>query len=233
MHFIMEGESGGNFLNYLFRMFVARRYRDGVWQRLVLAIPVSGRPTWAKLRDVFADVFAKGEKLFPGMFRPTTLKSYRPRLGGPEKSTTGMKPEVREMWTLRMLYASLPEREIEEFTRAACPSTFAAMYDKMKTYLGLRVKGVFGDYGIKITLDVLVLQGVPERVLSRWPVDCPGYRSSLATLFPGLPPAEHLTALHWVHMQMNKKWRLIFPESCAHLCWDMRRQSGCLDDAMD
>ena len=80
-------------------------------------------------------------------------------------------------------------------------------------------------------LDMLVMQGsVPEWVLSRWPVDCPAYRSSLATLFPGLPVQDHLVALYWVHMELGKKWRFMFPESCAQLCWGHRRQSGALDD---
>ena len=145
-----------------------------------------------------------------------------------------MKREEREIWTLKMLYVSLPEREIEEFTTAACPSTFAAMYDKLKANLGQCMSGVFGDYGIKAMLDMLVMQGsVPQWVLSRWPTDCPGYRIALATLFPGLPPADHLTALYWVHRELGKTWRFLFPESCAQLCWDHRRQTGALDDAME
>ena len=234
MHFVMKDERGsGNFLNYMFRMFVLRRYRAEVWQRIAPAIPASGEPSWTQLRDAFADMFAKGEKIFPGQFRPTTLRSFRPLDEGPERSTTGMKREERELWTLKLLYQSMPEREIERFTRAACPSTFAAMYDKLKENLRPKVSGVFGDYGIKLMLDMLVVQGsVPDRVLSRWPTDCPGYRSALATLFPGLPSADHLTALYWVHRQLSEKGTFLFPESCAQLCWDQRRQAGILVDAV-
>ena len=138
-----------------------------------------------------------------------------------------MKPEDRELMTLRMLYEALPKREIEEFTRAACPSSFAAMYDTLRENLKQRMSGVYGGYGIKLALDVLVAQGsIPDSVLSRWPSDCPGYQASLATLFPGLQDTYYLQALYWVHMKLSEKWRLLFPESCAQLCWDHRRVSG-------
>ena len=100
------------------------------------------------------------------------------------------------MWTLKMLYASLPKREIEQFIGAACPSSFGAMYDSLKENLRQRVSGVFADYGVKCMLDMLVMQGVvPQWMLSRWPTDCPGYRGSQVALFPGLHFTDYRRAL--------------------------------------
>ena len=178
-------------------------------------------------------MFGSEEKVFPHQFRPTTLRGYRDE-AGVLKSVTRMTHEAREVLTLKLLYRALPRHEILDFVAAACPCTLGALYDKMKENLSLTLQGVFGDYGIKLMLDMLVLSGgVPPEALSRWPTDCPGYRNALATLFPRLPSAEHLRALHWVHRELGKTWRLQFPESCAQLCWDHRRQSGVFDDPMD
>ena len=214
-------------------MFVVRRYRPEVWQRLVPACPAAGTPAWLNMLSVFAKLFAEGCAVFPRNFRPTTLRSYVDA-SGRRQSVDGLSRQLREVTTLKLLYRALPRQEIEAFAAAASPDTFANMYDKVKMNLNMSLHGVFGDYGIKCMLVMLVLTGgVPPEALSRWPTDCPGYRSALATLFPGLPPAKHLQALYWVHVQLGKTWRFNLPESCAQLCWHHRRQQGALDDAMD
>ena len=112
----------------------------------------------------------------------------------------------------------------------ACPRTFGIMYDKLHAELA-PLPGVFGEYGIKLMLDMAVLLGaVPPAAISRWPVACPGYAETLAVVFPGLPAALHLQALYWVHRSFARTWRFQFPESCAQLCWDHRRQSWIVDD---
>ena len=238
LHCVLVEEKGkceSDYLNFMFRMFVLRRYRLEVWQRLVPSIPPAGTPAWPDMLRSFAAVFGSEEKVFPHQFRPTTLRGYRDE-AGVLKSITGitMAREAREVLTLKLLYRALPRDEILDFVAAAGPCTFGALYDKMKENLNHVLLGVFGDYGIKLMLDMLVLTGgVPQAALSRWPTDCPGYRGALATLFPGLPQGLHLRALYWVHKELGKTWRFQFPESCAQLCWDHRRQKGALDDAMD
>ena len=222
-----------DYVNFLFRLFVQRRYRQEVWQRLVPAIPPIGTPAWPAIRRAFAILYRKEEKVFPHNFRPTTLHHYRDQEDGKKKDVIGMPRQAREVLTLQLLYKALPRNEIENYAAAASPCTFAAMYDKLQENVNLRMQGVFGDYGIKLMLDMLVLTGgAPQETLSRWPTDCPGYQIALATLFPGLPPSEHLQALYWVHRELGKTWRFQFPESCAQLCWDHRRQTGALDDAL-
>ena len=220
-----------DYVNFMFRVFVLRRYRLEVWQRLVPAIPPIGTPTWPAIRSALKSLFRQDKKVFPHQFRATTLREYLQN--GKKKSVAGMSREAREVKTLQLLYQALPRKEIEQYAATACPCTFAAMYDKLKENLNLVVQGVFGDYGLKLMLDLLVLTGAaPQETLSRWPVDCPGYRAALATMFPGLPPAEHLRALYWVHRELRQTWPFEFPESCAQLCWDHRRITGVLDDAL-
>ena len=217
----------------MFRLFVHRRYRLEVWQRLVPAIPPIGAPAWSTLRTTFKSLFRNEDKVFPHQFRPTMLHHYRDQQGGKKLDVVGMPREEREVKTLQLLYQALPRHEIDQYAAAACPCTFAAMYDRLRENLNLLMQGVFGDYGVKLMLDMLVLTGAaPQETLSRWPVECPGYQAALATLFPGLPPAEHLRALYWVHRELRKTWPFEFPESCAQLCWDHRRTTGALDDAL-
>ena len=174
------------------------------------------------------------EKVFPHQFRPNFLRSYRNGVDGERRTVMGPTRARTEVVTLEALYKALPRSEIESSAAAACPRTFGVMYDKLSENLQRCLCGVFGDYGIKIMLDMLVmLGGVPGGAISRWPVDCPGYQASLATLFPELPPSEHLMALYWVHRSLGQRWRFEFPESCAQLCWDRRRVAGSLDDMMD
>ena len=227
-----KGQVESDYLNFMFRMFVVRRYRQEVRQRLVPACPAAGTPAWPKMLRVFAELIADGCAIFLCNFRPATLRSYVDA-SDRRLSVDGLSRQAREVTTLKLLYRALPRQEIEAFAAAAGPDTFADMYDQLKRNLS-GMQGVFGDYGIKCMLDMLVLTGgVPPEALSRWPTACPGYQSALTTLFPGLPPAAHLRALYWIHVQLGKTWRFDLPESCAQLCWHHRRQRGALDDAMD
>ena len=181
-----------------------------------------GEPDWPVLQEVFRRLFKLKQKVFPGQFRTCTLRGHR---GSRDK---------REVLTLQLLYQALPAREIKAFASAACPCSFGAMYDKLKERLSSSASGVFGDYGIKLALDMVVmLGGVPPEALSRWPTDCPGYTEKLKSFFPGLPAADHLRALYWIHRELGKSWRFAFPESCAQLCWDHRRETGALDDTIN
>ena len=235
LHCVLADERNckSDYANFVFRLFVLRRYRVEVWQRLVPAIPAAGTPTWSALRSTFKSLFCNEEKVFPHQFRPTTLHHYRDTVDGKLKEVVWMTREAREVKTLQLSYQALPRREIENYATAACPCGFAAIYDKLRQNCEVLMQGVFGDYGMKLMLDLLVLTGAaPQETLSRWPVDCPGYRAPLATLFPGLPAKEHLRALYWVHRALRQTWPFEFPESCAQLCWDHRRMTGALDDAL-
>ena len=219
-----------DYVSFMMRLFVLRRYRLELWQRLVPALPPSGPPHWKEISRTFAALSKTEGPWFPSQFRPCTLRSYYSE-GGIQRSAEGMTRQAREVQTLKLLWSALPRREIAAFTVAACPHTFGAMYDKLREGLD-EVGGVFGDYGVKLMLDLLVLLGgVPPGAISRWPVaGCPGYRITLAALFPELPQEEHLRALYWVHRQLGRARRFQFPESAAQLCWDHRRLSGHLDD---
>ena len=234
LHCVLVEEKGceSDYLNFMFRMFVVRRYRVGVWQRLVPAIPAVGQPSWGRVRNAFKVAYDVEDRIFPHQYRPTTLRGYFDRRHE-WQCAQQLEHHVREELTLKLLYRALPRREIHDFVSAACPRTFGAMYDKLREDLG-HISGVFGDYGIKLMLDMLVFLGaVPPAAISRWPVACPGYQTTLAAIFPGLPETLHLQALYWVHRQFGRTWRLQFPESCAQLCWDHRRQAGSLDDLME
>ena len=171
------------------------------------------------------------EKIFPGNFRPVTLRGFYDARRVWQSAPRAK--HLREEMTLRLLYEALPLRAIQSFAAAACPLTFGELFDQLRSNLE-QLSGVFGDYGIKLMLDMLVLLGgVPATAISRWPVACPGYAETLAVLFPGLPPALHLQALYWVHREFGKTWFFQFPESCAQLCWNHRRRAGRLDDTIE
>ena len=56
LHCVMVQESPdceSDYVNFMFRLFVHRRYRLEVWQRLVPAIPPIGAPAWSTLRTTF------------------------------------------------------------------------------------------------------------------------------------------------------------------------------------
>ena len=225
LHFVMLHENllPSDYLNFMFRMFVVRRYQPRVWQRLVPSIPAAGEPHWKLMLHALAEAYRLEDKIFHGNYRPCTLRGH----------ARSKQKHEREEHTLRLLYRALPTREIQDFASTACPRTFGVMYDKLHAELA-SLPGVFGDYGIKLMLDMLVLLGaVPPAAISRWPVACPGYTETLAVVFPGLPAALHLQALYWVHRDFGKTWRFQFPESCAQLCWDHRRGAGILPDRLE
>ena len=95
MHFVTKEEHGGgvpgNFANYMYRMFVLMRYCKEAWPLLVQAIPAQGEPAWDKLQHIIADLFASGKKVFPGNYRATSLRSFRPSAAVSPVSTAGME----------------------------------------------------------------------------------------------------------------------------------------------
>ena len=93
-----------------------------------------------------------------------------------KKRAARMSREARELKTLQLVYKALPRKEIKKYAAAACPCTFATMYDKMKENLNLLMQGVFGDYGLKLMLDMLVLTGG----------GCSGAPISMAHRLPGV-----------------------------------------------
>ena len=227
-----EEQLSGDFVNFVFRLFVVRRYHPQTWLRLVPGIPPAGEPDWKSLQYAFREAYSLDLPIFQTNFRPTTLHGHCDE-AGQWHCARQLEKHKREELTLRLLYQALPRQEIQNYAAEACPRTFAAMIDKMEADLG-RLRGVFGNYGIKIMLDMLVMTGsVPREAISRWPVDCPGYQATLAALFPGLDKSLHLKALYWVHRQLCGRWRFEFPESCAQLYWDHRRVNGTLKDRYD
>ena len=232
---VVERHVPSDYVNFIYRLFVMKRYRENVWVRLVPCIPAAGEPSWDKLREAFWDAYGGEAKLFKGNFRPTTLRGYHDS-AGQWCGTENLQKHEREQVTLKALWEALPRREIELFALEACPRSFADMVDKMRANF-VNLRGVFGEYNVKLMLDLLVLLGcVPQEAISRWPVACPGYQLTLARIFPGLTGGEgsQLKALYWIHRQLtNGRWRFLFPESCAQLCWDHRRRNGSLDDRME
>ena len=48
-------QTKSDYLHFVFRVFVARRYHSTIWRRLLPAIPPAGKPNWKAVRQVFAD----------------------------------------------------------------------------------------------------------------------------------------------------------------------------------
>ena len=108
-----------DYVNFMFRLFVLRRYRPEVWQRLVPAIPPIGTPTWPAIRSALKSMFRQRKKVFPHQLRPTTLHHFRDKRDGKKKDVVGWSREAREVKTLQLLYQALPRSEIENYAAAA------------------------------------------------------------------------------------------------------------------
>ena len=99
-------------------------------------------------------------------------------------------------------------------------------------------KGIFGDYSMKITLDgVLLSQPRLEKAVSRWPMQCPAYKTALPALYANCTTSRQDLFLDGCHFHAaNKKSfpRFYMKDSLAQLCWLKRGVNGdtgsCLDN---
>ena len=156
-HCVMEGEKGGDFRTFLFRMFVLRRYnRMNVWMRLVPSIPPKGTPDWKALGMTLKDLFSSGNPTFSGTFRPTHAKAAR-SAAGKMKSVEKLPAHVRELALWKAVHPAVPPHECKKF--AACPDrqNYVYLYDALKANLQNAQHGAIGDYAIKGVLDMAVL----------------------------------------------------------------------------
>ena len=109
--------------------------------------------------------------------------------------------------------------------------TYAFLYDAIDSEVAARTKGIFGDYGLKLTLDILICSGrVDSAHISKWPMKCDGYPETMKRVFPNLPRGEWFNALLFIYRELAGSRSLMFPSVIMHLCWSKRRESGMLDD---
>ena len=160
----------------------------------------------------------------------STLRSYSAD-GRIWQGIAGLDPAARELLPLRLLWDSIPWQELADYRSDPSRDSFGVWYDKFWLNVGLRQKGAFGEYNMKLTLDLLICsKRVQEHHVSRWPTNCPGHHASMTALFPGMPKRQWYSAMLWLHRQVSPHHNLTFPNTFMHLCWEKRRQAGALND---
>ena len=211
-----------------------RRYnRAGVWKTIIDAgaFPCGQEPVWDKLQGALRVVFEGGGPVLSGVYYPSTLRSYSVD-GINWSGVAGLDSAAREFLTLRILWDSIPRQELADYVSDPSRETFAAWYDKFMGNIGMRQKGAFGEYNMKLILDLLLCsKRMRDEHISRWPIHCPGYQAPMRTLFPGMPKKHWYTAMLWLHREVAPRHNLLFAETLMHLCWDKRRQAGALKDS--
>ena len=81
LHCVLKEEQAhdeSDYFNFMFRMFVLRRYRLEVWQRLVPAIPPAGTPAWPLVLCVFAGAYRAKEKVCPHCKEKSMMSNLTP-----------------------------------------------------------------------------------------------------------------------------------------------------------
>ena len=188
-------------------------------------------PNWKALGELLEEKWATKGKVFGGLYHPPVLRSYSTN-GGTTWRDPPFNLAKRDILAMQLLWEAAPSRELKAYEANPGMETFTDLYSEFKAKIQACTKGLVGNYGLKVILDLMVLGGwVCDAHLAMWPADCPGYISGLNHLFRRLPSTLRLNALLFVHRELNGKCALTFPESAAQLCWAKRRRAGSLRDS--
>lgn len=208
------------------------------WEAMMASawLPRIGNPSWEALAPVLRNLFDTGCRVFGGLYYPATLRSYR--LFNVWNKVDQTPAAERELLTLQLLWACLVSigPSMAEYEASPSGQSFKQMCMSLMDAVKRYTKGCFGDYHLKLLLDLLVCsKRVPSHHMLYWPTSCPGYAATLKRLFPGLHPTSWLNAVHYLfrYMGQHNGGHLNIAEVAMHLCWDKRRKSGVLGDHID
>ena len=165
----------------------------------------------------------------------------------------------RDVCALRVVWAALQENKAlrayeadrarlsAKCNAATCSRarhSFAKFYDSFFAAVRVRVRGWWGDYAMKCFLDVPCNLSLaqfndrhtvfPDMVLSRWPINCPGYAKALKGLLKPKVRSRRMSAgmktklLMHVHRVMSRELGAqhhSLSSTLAQLCWQKRARS--------
>ena len=207
-----------------------------------------------------ASLYAGPEPVWGGMFYPATLKAVRASSGRfkcfRDVSTPALKAN-RDVHAFKAVWSALQKddklatyykrRKVLSHDGASQPvvaarDAFGAWYDSFYEHVTHHTKGWCGEYAMKCILDVgcnATVHGItdgrqvfPDEVLSRWPVNCPGYGTGLQKVLKREYKSTVMRAnlkyklLMHLHSVLSKKLGAAthrVPSTLAQLCWQKRR----------
>ena len=206
------------------------------WEEFRVYPPAARQPDWCALRLALATLYERqgqGESIHGGLYRTPKLIQYRFHMSEDWETVDPdhMSKATRDWNVLNLLWQSLPQYQLREYGREPSSASWASFYDTFRCRVAERVKGLFDDYMMKVTLDPLMATGViKDAHLSRWPADCPGYQPFLHETYPGIPKSGRLGCLYHLHWEISHRYHFNVNDTVAQLCWDHRRASGALRD---
>ena len=229
-------------------------------QRGCLGVDRGREPDWALVEEVLTESWKAravpgGDPVYSSLYRSRVLSEYcQPLMEGTDHAF-GSQPAVfkkvenlydnkkaisstadrvkRDMVSMLSLYEAALHcaPACHGYSSHPCPATYEHLYDTIESQVGRRTKGIFGDYGLKLALDILICSGKVESAhITKWPMSCPGYEDTMKLVFPGLPKDKWFAAFLFLYREIGGIRKLKFPEVIMHLCWYKRRASGSLKD---
>ena len=170
----------------------------------------STAPDWVGMQNKLAELYAGQTPVWGGVFYPATLIAARSGTGNWKYFKNQSSPKekaFRDMHVFKCAWHAItqdttPQTYLKALQR--CCTTcwkadaieagrvaFAQWYDSFYGYMSNHTKGWFGDYAMKLILDVGCQCRIyssngstvfPDALLSRWPVNCPAYKGALVKM---------------------------------------------------
>jgi hypothetical protein len=224
----------------------------------------STAPDWIGMQKKLAELYARKTPVWGGMFYPSTLIASRSSTGNWKHFKKARSPKdqaYRDMHGFRCAWIAItqdttPQTYIKALQRCCTTGwkadaieagrlAFAQWYDNFYDYMSKHTKGWFGDYAMKLILDVGCQCRIyssngstvfPDVLLSRWPVNCPAYRGAVVKMLkPKFKKKKFSKNVKWkslmyVHAVLSKELggpgTQCVPTTLAQLCWQKRAVRG-------
>jgi hypothetical protein len=218
-----------------------------------LGVHENKEPDWAGVEKVLHAAWtnnlrSKGGSVYGPFYRPRTMRAHRnPAMdmdhceGTQTKWQTVKLSDVhgedvatrtgRDMMAMVSLYNAGVHCAFacQSYTEEPSQDAYAHLYDLIDTEVSARTDGIFGDYALKLVLDILICADcISSTHVSKWPTNCDGYPDAMKEVFPGLHKRHWLAGFHYLYREVGGSCHLKFPEVIMHLCWKKRRESGVL-----
>lgn len=220
-------------------------------------------PDWNAIAEVLEKLWTerltgKGAAVYSPLYRSRLLTHYahpliQPSRGGRDWGTGPLahhwhpfeasaeeltvKDRVeRDVISMACLYEAAMHTSLAcaAYERNPSKEAYTVLYDSIERETTTRTKGIFGEYGLKLTLDILICSGrVDSAHVTKWPMNCDGYPETMKAVFPGLHKKHWMAAMLYVYREIGGKYGYSFPEVAMHWCWHKRRKSNMMDDKFD
>ncbi len=251
------------FHSVLFRMYSKESTYRALSEYAGAAQLGKDEPNWLGMEAALAKLYAESDAVWGGMFYPATLRAAKGKTGRWRKlqAATPKQQAKRDMHVFTTVWAALCIDESAAShmkQRQRCSSTcwkqkdvdaareaFERWYDGFYDHMDNHTKGWFGDYAMKCILDVGTnctikatndnMQVFPGALVSKWPVNCPAYKTGVKKL---LKPEYRMKVMNaklkfkvlmYVHAKLAKKLGAAHhsvSSTLAQICWQKREDTS-------